>query len=201
MTALADVHLVLASTSRYRRELLQRLTPIFRCVAPDVDERSLAGENPAALADRLALAKAQAVAAKSPGAIVIGSDQVAHIDGAAGIFGKPGTPENARAQLAACSGRVVLFRTSVCAVDTRHTPHRTRTAQDTTRVRFRTLDTAAIARYVERDKPLDCAGSFKCEGLGIALFERIETEDPTALIGLPLIALCRLLRELDIAIP
>ncbi|HSM99910.1 MAG TPA: Maf family nucleotide pyrophosphatase [Rudaea sp.] len=201
MTALANVDLVLASTSRYRRELLARLTADFRCMAPDVGEKPLAGENPAALADRLALAKAQAVAANSSDAIVIGSDQVAHIDGAAEIFGKPGTPENAHAQLAACSGRVVLFRTSVCAVDTRHPPHRLRTAQDTTRVHFRTLDAGTIARYVERERPLDCAGSFKCEGLGIALFERIESEDPTALIGLPLIALCRLLRELGIEVP
>ena len=201
MTALADVDLVLASTSRYRRELLARLAPDFRCVAPNADENPLPDESPAALADRLALAKAQAVAAKNPGAIVIGSDQVAHVDGDSRVVGKPHTTEIARAQLAGFSGRTVLFRTSVCVVDARHSPHREFAVQDTTRVKFRTLDAGAIARYVERERPLDCAGSFKCEGLGIALFERIQSEDPTALIGLPLIALCRLLRELEIEIP
>ncbi|HTI96033.1 MAG TPA: Maf family nucleotide pyrophosphatase [Rudaea sp.] len=201
MTTLADVDLVLASTSRYRHELLTRLTPDFRCVAPDVDEKPLPDESPAALADRLALAKAQAVAAKNPGAIVIGSDQVAYVDGDSRVVGKPHTPEIARAQLAGSSGRTVLFRTSVCVVDARHSPHREFAAQDVTRVHFRTLDAGTIARYVEREKPLDCAGSFKCESLGIALFERIDSSDPTALIGLPLIALCRLLRELEIEIP
>ena len=201
MTALADANLVLASTSRYRRELLARLAPDFRGVAPDVDEKAMPEESPAALTQRLALAKAQAVAAKNPGAIVIGSDQVAHVDGDSRVVGKPHTTEIARAQLAGESGRTVLFRTSVCVVDARHSPHREFAVQDTTRVKFRTLDAGAIARYVERERPLDCAGSFKCEGLGIALFERIQSEDPTALIGLPLIALCRLLRELEIEIP
>lgn len=201
MTALSDVKLVLASTSRYRRELLARLTPDFRCASPNVDENPLPDESPPALADRLALAKARAVAAMNPGALVIGSDQVAHIDGDANIFGKPRTPENARAQLSACSGRIVSFRTAVCVIDTRPSPHRVHAALDTTRVHFRQLDADTIARYVEREQPLDCAGSFKCEGLGIALFERIESSDPTALIGLPLIALCRLLREFNLEIP
>jgi septum formation protein len=199
MTPLATVDLVLASTSRYRRELLARLTPDFRSVAPDVDEKPLPDESPTALADRLALAKAQAVAAKNPGAIVIGSDQTADLDGRA--LGKPGSVDAACAQLAACSGRTVTFHTGLCAIDARHSSHRVLAAQDITRVHFRILDAAAIARYVERERPLDCAGSFKCEGLGIALFERIQSEDPTALIGLPLIALCRLLREFEIEIP
>ncbi|HXD83688.1 MAG TPA: Maf family nucleotide pyrophosphatase [Rudaea sp.] len=198
MTALADVDLVLASTSRYRRELLARLTPNFRCVAPDVDETPLAHESPAALADRLAIAKARAVAAKNPGAIVIGSDQAADLDGC--VIGKPGTVENACAQLAACSGRMVVFHAGICLIDARSAKPLIASARDTTRVHFRELGTNEIARYVERECPLDCAGSFKCEGLGIALFERIESTDPTALIGLPLIALCKLLRELGIAI-
>jgi septum formation protein len=199
MTPLATVDLVLASTSRYRRQLLARLTPDFRGVAPDVDEKPLPDESPSALADRLALAKAQAAAAKNPGAIVIGSDQTADLDGRA--LGKPGSVDAACAQLAACSGRTVTSHTGLCVIDARHSSHRVLTARDTTRVHFRILDAAAIARYVERERPLDCAGSFKCEGLGIALFERIESEDPTALIGLPLIALCRLLRELEIESP
>lgn len=197
MTALAEIDLVLASTSRYRRELLARLTPDFRCVAPQVDETAQTDESPAALAGRLALAKARTVAAKSPGAIVIGSDQAADLAGRA--LGKPGSIENARAQLAACSGRSVAFHTAICVIDMHASNPRVLTAQDLTRVHFRKLDSAEIARYVEREYPLDCAGSFKCEGLGIALFERIETDDPTALIGLPLIALCKLLRELGIA--
>jgi len=198
VTALADIDLVLASTSRYRRELLARLTPDFRCVAPDVDETPLADEGPAVLAGRLALAKARVVAAKNPGAIVIGSDQVADLTGRA--LGKPGSIENACAQLTACSGRSVAFHTAICVIDARREPHRVVAEQDLTRVHFRDLDAGTIARYVAREKPLDCAGSFKCEGLGIALFDRIETSDPTALIGLPLIALCKLLRELGIAI-
>ena len=199
MSALADANLVLASTSSYRRELLMRLTKKFRCATPNVDETPLPGESPAALADRLAVAKAWAVAAKNTGSIVIGSDQSADLDGCA--LGKPLTIENARAQLAACSGRTVAFRTGICVIDARTASPRILSAQDTTLVHFRHLDAAEIAHYVEREQPLDCAGSFKCEGLGIALFERIESNDPTALIGLPLITLCNLLRELDIAIP
>ena len=198
MIALGEIDLVLASTSRYRRELLARLTPDFRCVAPAVDEQPLANESPATLAGRLALAKAQAVGAKNPGAIVIGSDQTADLDGR--VIGKSGTVENAREQLASCSGRTVVFHTAISVIDARASKPRAQTDQDTTRVHFRTLDADEIARYVEREQPLDCAGSFKCEGLGIALFERIETNDPTALIGLPLIALCKLLRELGIAV-
>lgn len=196
--ALAAVDLVLASTSRYRRELLARLTSNFRCVAPQVDETPHPGETPAALAQRLAAAKAQAVAAQTPGAVVIGSDQVCDVDGR--TFGKPGDAAGARTQLAACAGRAVQFHTAVCLIDARGPAPQVSAALDTTRVRLRALDAGEIARYVEREQPFDCAGSFKCESLGIALFESFETADPTALIGLPLIALCRLLREAGIAV-
>jgi len=198
MTPLASVDLVLASTSRYRRELLARVAPRSRQLAPDVDEVPLPGETPNALAERLAQAKAHAVAAQCPGALVIGSDQVADLAGQ--ILGKPGSVENARAQLAACAGREVVFHTAICLVDARIEPARVYTDMDTTRVHFRALDGAEIERYVKRESPLDCAGSFKAEGLGIALFERIESVDPTALIGLPLIALCRLLRAAGVTI-
>lgn len=197
MTALAEIDLVLASTSRYRRELLARIAPKFRTASPDVDERPLDGEPPAVLALRLAKAKAHAVAATNPGALVIGSDQVAELDGTS--LGKPGSVEKARAQLLACSGRNVVFHTAVCLHDPRHQGPGDHMAIDTTRVVFRALDAAEISRYIERESPLDCAGSFKCEALGIGLFERIETTDPTALIGLPLIALCRMLREAGVA--
>jgi septum formation protein len=193
------VDLVLASTSRYRRELLTRLVPSFRVQAPLVDEAALANESPLALATRLAEAKASAVTAGCADAVVIGSDQVAELDGRA--LGKPGSIAAARAQLAACSGREVDFHTALCVIDARAGTSTVHAAVDRTRVVFRTLDAATIERYVEREQPLDCAGSFKCEGLGIALFERIETSDPTALVGLPLIALAHLLRACDIEIP
>jgi len=191
--------IVLASTSRYRRELLSRLLPEFAVDAPDVAEAPIAGELPHHTAARLASAKAQAVAARHSGAIVIGSDQVAELDGRA--LGKPGSIEAAREQLAASSGKTVLFHTGLCVVDTRDGAAISRTASDNTQVVFRTLDAATIARYVDIEKPLDCAGSFKVEGLGIALFERVESVDPTALIGLPLIALARLLREAGLRLP
>jgi septum formation protein len=196
---LAEVDLVLGSTSRYRRELLARLAPSFRVHAPAVDETPLAGEAPARLAARLAEAKAHAVAAACPGAIVVGSDQVAELDGRA--LGKPGTVEAACAQLRACSGRAVAFHTALCVVDARDATPRAHVDIDLTRVVFRALDDETIARYVDAERPLDCAGSFKAEGLGIALFERIENTDPTALIGLPLIALARLLRAAGIELP
>jgi len=189
---------ILASTSRYRAELLARLLADFTRVAPDVDETPLAGEAPAARALRLARAKASAVArAAGPGAIVIGSDQVAALGTA--LLRKPGSAECARAQLAASSGRTVHFHTALCVIAT--TSGTEHTHLDTTKVHFRALDAAEIARYVAREQPLDCAGSFKCEGLGIALFEALASDDPTALIGLPLVALARLLRESGIAVP
>jgi septum formation protein len=191
--------IVLASTSRYRREFLARLAPSFRVQAPQVDETALADESPLALARRLALAKAHAVAADCGAALVIGSDQVAELAGRA--LGKPGSVAAARAQLAACSGREVDFHTALCVIDTRGGSNTVHCEIDRTRVVFRALDAATIERYVEHEQPLDCAGSFKCEGLGIALFERIETVDPTALVGLPLIALARLLRQCGMEMP
>ena len=198
LTPLEEIDLVLASTSRYRHELLARIAPRICQIAPELDETPLPQESPHDLAQRLALNKARAVATQCPGALVIGSDQVAALG--AMILGKPGTVENARQQLAACSGHEVVFNTAICLIDARSEPARSTIALDTTRVVFRTLTATEIARYVERESPLDCAGSFKAEGLGIALFERIDSQDPTALIGLPLIALCRLLREAGVAI-
>ncbi|OOG63300.1 septum formation protein Maf [Rhodanobacter sp. B04] len=189
--------LVLGSTSRYRAELLRRLTPDFEQCAPGTDESALPGEPPAARALRLAIAKAEAAAHGLRDALVIGSDQVAELDGL--TLDKPGTAEHARAQLGASSGREVHFHTALCLLDTRD--GRRHTYVDHTRVRFRVLNAAEIERYVEREQPLDCAGSFKCEGLGISLFAAIDNHDPSALIGLPLIALSRLLRETGIELP
>ncbi|GMV28867.1 MAG: hypothetical protein AMXMBFR59_09920 [Rhodanobacteraceae bacterium] len=195
---LDGVDLVLGSTSRYRAELLRRLTPHFRQAAPDVDETRLPGEAPAALAARLARTKADTVAARFPGSVVIGSDQVAELDGE--VLGKPGSSVRAQAQLARCSGRTVRFHTALCLVDTRGAAAEVHADTDVTTVQFRVLTEEEIARYVAREQPLDCAGSFKSEGLGIALFEHIASNDPSALIGLPMIALCRLLRAAGIAV-
>ncbi|MET0226819.1 MAG: Maf family nucleotide pyrophosphatase [Dokdonella sp.] len=197
MTDRPGVELVLASTSRYRRELLARLALAFRSVAPEVDESRRSGEPAAVLAERLAQAKAHAVAASCPHALVIGSDQVAELDGC--VLGKPGTADAARAQLAASSGQRVTFHTALCLLDTRN--GRSDRIVDATHVVFRSLQGDEIARYVDAEQPLDCAGSFKAEGLGISLFERIESDDPTALIGLPLIALSRLLRKAGVRLP
>lgn len=188
--------LVLASTSIYRRDLLARLRLPFDSARPEVDEQPLPGESPADLALRLAAAKAAAAAGSHPGAVVIGSDQVAELDGQP--LGKPGRREVALAQLRAMAGREVRFRTAVCVQAPYAAP---RLALDTTTVRFRPLAFAEIERYVDAEQPFDCAGSFKSEGLGIVLFEAIETVDPTALVGLPLIATARLLREAGIALP
>jgi septum formation protein len=189
------MRLVLASTSRYRRELLARLGLEFECASPGVDETARAEESPDVLALRLAQAKADAVAATIEGpALVIGSDQSLELDGR--ILGKPGSVDVACAQLAAASGRRVRFHTAIVVIrtdDKRQAAH-----LDATDVEFRRLDSDTIRRYVERERPLDCAGSFKSEGLGIALFERIDNADPTALIGLPLIATARMLRDMGI---
>ena len=182
--------LVLASTSRYRRELLARLRLPFDVVAPEVDESALPGETPAALAGRLALAKANAVAARHHGAIVIGSDQVAELDGVA--LGKPGTHERAVAQLRAMRGREVRFHTAVAVVRT--APRFAQHALVTVRVRFRALLDDEIEHYLRAEQPYDCAGSAKCETLGIALLDAIESDDPTALVGLPLIRTSAMLR-------
>lgn len=187
--------LVLASTSRYRRALLARLGQPFATVSPEVDETPRPGEAPSALALRLAAAKARAVAALHPRARVIGSDQVADFDGRA--LGKPGARQAAEAQLAAMSGRDVAFRTAVAVA----WDGRVDAALDTTVVRFRTLDADAIVRYLDAEAPYDCAGSFRSEGLGITLFEAVESTDPTALVGLPLIATARLLRATGLRLP
>ncbi|CAD5370681.1 7-methyl-GTP pyrophosphatase [Rubrivivax sp. A210] len=183
--------LILASTSRYRRELLERLRLPFEVVSPQVDETPLAGEAPAALALRLALAKAQAVAAQRPEAVVIGSDQVAELDGRP--IGKPGTHERATAQLRLMRGRKVSFQTAVAVVQGDSGYSRVLLAP--VAVRFRELTDAEIETYLRLEQPYDCAGSAKCETLGIALLEAIESDDPTALVGLPLIRTCQLLRE------
>ena len=191
--------LVLASTSPYRKQLLKRIASDFSCCAPSVDETPVADETAAAAAKRLARLKAMAVAADSPNSLVIGSDQIAELDGQ--LIGKPGTAALAEAQLRRCSGRTVRFHTAVCLVDTSSDPVLLQEAMDTTQVVFRNLEAAEIARYVLADVPVDCAGSFKVEQLGVSLFERVESSDPSALIGLPLIELCRLLRQAGMAIP
>lgn len=185
--------LILGSTSRYRRELLSRLGLPFEVRAPDVDETPRSGEAPAALARRLAMAKARAVAAACPEAVVIGSDQVADLDGRP--IGKPGTHARAVDQLRAMSGREVVFHTAVAVVGPAGFAAE---ALAPVTVRFRTLDDAAIEHYLRREEPYDCAGSAKCEGLGVALLEAIDSDDPTALVGLPLIRTCALLRAAGI---
>lgn len=189
--------IVLASTSLYRAELLRRLLDDFEQIAPGLDEQPLPGEAPGARAVRLAAAKAAAVSEKRRDAVVIGSDQVAALGDT--ILHKPGNRDNAHEQLRASSGNRVHFYTGLCVFDGRD--GRLQTYTDETRVVFRNLSDVEIRRYLAREHPFDCAGSFKSEGAGIALFERIESEDPTALIGLPLIALARLLREAGIPVP
>ena len=190
-TATLPPPLILASTSRYRQELLGRLRLPFTVQSPGVDETALPGEAPAALALRLALAKAEAVAVQWPGAVVIGSDQVADVDGEA--IGKPGHHAAAVAQLRRMSGREVHFQTAVAVV--RPDTQFRRTALVPVVVRFRHLGEDEIEHYLQAEQPYDCAGSAKCETLGIALLDAIESNDPTALVGLPLIQTSRLLRE------
>lgn len=186
--------LLLASTSRYRAELLGRLRIPFDAEAPGVDEQPRAGESPRDLALRLARAKAQAVAARHPGTWCLGSDQLAVLGET--VLGKPLTAGRCVAQLQSASGREVVFLTAVCLANA-DDPF-LREHVDETRVRFRELGEAEIRRYVELEQPLDCAGGFKSEGLGIALFDRIESSDPTALIGLPLIWVAAALREVGV---
>ena len=196
MTAHSMPRLVLASTSPYRRELLARLRLPFDTVRPEVDEAPLAGEAPGPLAERLAAAKAEAVAATAGDAWVLGSDQAADLDGQP--LGKSGGRAAAIEQLRAMSGRSVVFHTAVCLA---RSGAASLAAVDRTRVRFRTLAGDEIERYVDAEQPFDCAGSFKCEGLGIVLFESIENRDPTALVGLPLIATAGLLRRAGFMLP
>jgi septum formation protein len=194
---MAGLPLILASTSRYRRSLLARIAPHFEVASPGVDETRLPGEAPQARAARLSLAKAQAVAHLHPDAIVIGSDQVAALGPR--VLDKPGDEETCRKQLAARSGHSAHFFTGCAVVGIE--ADLTLEHLDTTTVLFRPLSATEIERYVERERPLDCAGGFKVEALGITLFERIESVDPTALIGLPLIWLSRALREAGYFLP
>lgn len=180
---------VLASTSRYRRELLGRLGLPFECADPGIEESALAGESPAQTATRLARAKAAAVRARFGDALIIGADQVAFCDGLR--LDKPRTHENAARQLAALSGKVATFDTAVALLDAQRGREQSRVVR--TRVHFRRLSAARIETYLRREQPYDCAGSAKAEGLGIVLIARIDAEDPTALIGLPLMALTEML--------
>ena len=195
-TTPATRQLILGSTSRYRRELMERLCIPFEVYSPDVDETPLPQEAPRALAERLALAKAKAVAAKFPEAVVIGSDQVADLNGQS--LGKPGTHDRAVAQLRQMRGQTVIFLTAVAVV-----------CQSTgfeefglaaVKVKFRDLSDDEIENYLQLEKPYDCAGSAKSEGLGIALLDSIDSDDPTALIGLPLIRTCQMIRAAGIAL-
>jgi septum formation protein len=183
--------LILGSTSRYRRELLERLRIPFEVRAPQVDESPLPGETPEALAQRLALAKAKAVSAAHPHAVVIGADQVAELDGVA--IGKPGTHERAVAQLRSMRGRSVVFHTAVTVM--RAATGYVGSISVPVLVRFLDLSDAQIEYYLRTEQPYDCAGSAKSETLGIALLQAIESDDPTAIIGLPLIRTSALLRE------
>jgi septum formation protein len=190
------VQLILASTSSYRRALLERLGLRFETARPEVDETAAPGERSQVLVRRLAAAKAHAIAVQHPDAWVIGSDQVAELDDR--LLGKPGSRPAAIAQLTAMSGHAVRFAT---AVSLQRAGEPERCALDITVVRFRSLTSAEIERYVDLEQPYDCAGSFKAEALGITLFNAIESTDPTSLIGLPLIATASLLREVGFRLP
>lgn len=182
------MHLILASSSPYRKSMLKRLGIPFETQSPDIDETPLDKESPVELALRLSRAKAHAVAKSSPGALVIGSDQVATINGTP--IGKPGSFERAHAQLQELSGQTVEFHSALCVTDGK----RDELADVITQCRFRTLSEDEIVNYLKRDEPYDTAGSAKAESLGIALMQSMQSDDPTAIIGLPLIELCRMLR-------
>lgn len=187
--------LILGSSSPYRRALLERLGLPFQCVSPAIDEAPLPGETPLATALRLAVAKAQAVAPLQRAAVVIGSDQVADLNGTP--LGKPGNHDNAVRQLQAMRGRRVVFHTALCLLDV--TSGRQQLESVPTTVHFRELNDTQIEHYMQREQPYDCAGSAKIESLGVALVHKIESDDPTALIGLPLIALTSMLLREGIA--
>lgn len=189
--------LVLASGSPYRRDLLSRLRLPFEWAAPDVDESPLPDELAPARAERLAVAKARALAARFPQQLIIGSDQVAELDGR--HLGKPGNRENAIAQLSACSGELVHFHTGLCLFNSGS--GQPMVTVETFSVQFRLLDSAEIERYIDAERPFDCAGSFKSEGLGISLFAAFHGRDPNALVGLPLMALCDMLRQCGWQVP
>ncbi len=189
--------IVLASASPLRRALLARLKFDFKVEVSGVDETPRDGETVAPLVTRLALAKARAVAAKHPDALIIGSDQTTCVRGE--ILGKPANADAARRQLTLCSGGTSEFHTCVCLLDAAADRHWIEDVVTT--VYFRELSDDEIARYVEHEKPFDCAGSFRSEALGVALFERIESDDPTALLGLPMIATCAMLRQAGLELP
>lgn len=191
MSQAAPSRLILASTSPFRKALLARLQVPFETASPDVDESALPGESPEALVERLAVAKAARVAESAPDALVIGSDQVAVLNGK--VLGKPGDHDRAREQLRAASGQTVTFYTGLALLNTAR--GRRHTAVVPFRVVFRQLTDAQIESYLEKERPYNCAGSFKSEELGITLFERMEGDDPNALIGLPLIQLTTMLAE------
>lgn len=193
---MVETRLILASTSRYRAALLGRLGFPFDAQAPEVDETPITDESPADTAARLSREKASAVAARHTDAWVIGSDQLAERNGQP--LGKPGDRAHAIEQLASMAGQVIAFHTAVCLVRGGHVAG---LHLDRTLVCFRALSRGEIQRYVDAERPFDCAGSFKSEGLGITLFDRIESTDPTALIGLPLIGTARLLRDVGFALP
>ena len=191
-----DWPVILGSTSRYRKELLSRLRIPFEVCAPHVDETPLPGEAPKELALRLALAKALAVAKQNPNAVVIGSDQVADLDGTP--LGKPGNHTNAVLQLQKMRGKTVVFQTALSVVCVANGYQRTDLAA--VRVKFRDLTDSEIEAYLRAEEPYDCAGSAKSEGLGIALLDAIDNDDPTALVGLPLIRTCQMLREAGVTL-
>lgn len=189
--------LVLASTSPYRRELLDRLHLPFEVCAPETDETPLAGEFPAATAERLAVAKATAVVERFPHALIIGSDQVAYCGNQR--FSKPGTRENARLQLRSLAGKIAVFHTGLCLLNSQSGRRHLRGVA--TEVRFRELSDAEIERYMDKEDALNCSGSARSEGLGISLLEWMRSDDPTALVGLPLIALADMLRAEGLELP
>ena len=191
--------LILASGSAYRRELLSRLRLPFTVVSPDIDEAALPGELPEATALRLAQAKAEAIAQQNSKALIIGSDQVAILDGIQ--IGKPGNHDNALAQLLTMQGRSVVFHTALCLLDTRHSPgmNAIQLRNIETRVTFRNLPSSQLDAYLRIEQPYDCAGSAKNEGLGIVLIKSIDSSDPTALTGLPLIALTSMLLQAGVS--
>lgn len=187
--------LILASSSTYRRDLLNRLGLAFETIAPNLDESALPNEGIADMALRLATTKANAIALAHPHAWIIGSDQAADLHGEA--IGKPGNFDNALIQLQRMQGQTVQFHTAVCVMRADYSV----AVNVTTEVRFRSLPDATLINYLQLEQPYDCAGSAKCEGMGIALIESIRSDDPTALIGLPLIALSTMLRNVGFAIP
>lgn len=189
--------IVLASSSSYRKALMARLGLDCGIISPDIDETALLGESPVATATRLAQAKARKVAAAKPAALIIGSDQVALLDEA--VLGKPGSHAAAVRQLRAMSGKIAVFHTAICLYDA--ASEEMQCANVPTIVRMRELSDDIIERYLRRDQPYDCAGSAKIEALGIALVEKVESDDPTALIGLPLITLVTMLRRAGVTVP